>query len=199
MSRMSAGRLTGRADIRSMATGWPKDDAGTIRAARTIPGATTMEFLIRAIVIGAGATVLLDIWAQLLQRVAGWPAPNWAMPGRWFAHLLRGQVAHEDIGRAQPVANELAIGWAFHYAVGILFAAVLLALWGLGWSRSPTFGPALIVGLVTVGCGWFILQPGMGAGIAASKKPNAWTIRALNIVGHIVFAIGLYGTALLTR
>jgi hypothetical protein len=66
MSRMSAGRLTGRADIRSMATGWPKDDAGTIRAARTIPGATTMEFLIRAIVIGAGATVLLDIWAQLL-------------------------------------------------------------------------------------------------------------------------------------
>jgi hypothetical protein len=34
MSRMSAGRLTGRADIRSMAIGWPKDNAGTILAAR---------------------------------------------------------------------------------------------------------------------------------------------------------------------
>ncbi|CAN5193290.1 hypothetical protein BH10PSE8_BH10PSE8_06300 [soil metagenome] len=69
----------------------------------------------------------------------------------------------------------------------------------MGWARNPTFLPALIVGLVTVGCGWFILAPGMGAGIAASKRPNANRIRLMNIIGHIVFAIGLYGTALLTR
>jgi len=158
-----------------------------------------LDFLIRAVVIGTGATVLLDIWAQILKRVAGFPAPNWAMPGRWISHLPRGQFVHDDIAKAEPVPNELAIGWVFHYVVGILFAAALLAIWGVGWARSPTFGPALIVGLVTVGCGWFILQPGMGAGIAASKKPNPWTLRTLNIVGHIVFAIGLYGTALLTR
>lgn len=158
-----------------------------------------MTFLIKAVLIGAGATLLLDIWAQLLKRVAGFPPPNWAMPGRWVAHLPRGTFVHDDIGRAEPVPNELAIGWIFHYAVGILFAAVLLAIWGLGWAANPTFLPALIVGLVTVGCGWFILQPGLGAGIAASKKPNAWQIRILNIVGHIVFAIGLYGTALLVR
>ena len=47
--------------------------------------------------------------------------------------------------------------------------------------------------------GWFILQPGMGMGIAASKKPNANQIRLLNFVSHTLFAIGLYGTALLTR
>lgn len=158
-----------------------------------------LEFLIRAVVIGVGATLLLDIWAQILKRVAGFPAPNWAMPGRWVSHLPRGQFVHEDIGKAQAVPNELAIGWVFHYAVGFLFAAALLAIWGLDWARNPTFLPALIVGLVTVGCGWFILQPGMGAGIAASKKPNAWTLRVLNIVGHTVFAIGMYGTALLTR
>jgi hypothetical protein len=57
----------------------------------------------------------------------------------------------------------------------------------------------LIVGLATVGCGWFILQPGMGAGIAASKKPNANQIRLLNIASHTVFAIGMWGTALLIR
>lgn len=158
-----------------------------------------LEFLIRAAVIGIGATLLLDIWAQLLKRIVAWPAPNWAMPGRWVAHLPRGVFVHDDIGKAEPVANELAIGWVFHYAVGILFAAALLAIWGLGWAYNPTFMPALIVGLVTVGCGWFILQPGTGAGIAASKKANAWQIRAMNIVGHIVFAIGLYCTALLTK
>lgn len=158
-----------------------------------------IEFVIKAVLIGAGATVLLDLWAQFLHRVVGLPAPNWAFVGRWFAHLPRGRFIHEDIGKAEPVPNELAIGWVMHYLVGILFAAILLAIWGLGWARNPTFLPALIVGLVTVGCGWFILQPGMGAGIAASKRANANQLRMLNIVGHTVFAIGMYGTALLIR
>lgn len=156
------------------------------------------EFLGRALVIGVGATVLLDLWAQFL-RLFGMPKPNWGPPGRWFAHLLRGQVAHEDIDEAEPVAGEAAIGWFFHYLVGILFAVVLLAIWGIDWARNPTFLPALIVGLATVGCGWFILQPGMGMGMAASKRLNATQIRVLNIIGHIVFAIGLYGSAWLAR
>lgn len=158
-----------------------------------------LEFIVRSVLIGAGATLLLDIWAQLLKRVAGWPAPNWAMPGRWVGHLPSGQLAHQDIARAEPVRNERAIGWIFHYAVGILFAAALLAIWGLDWARNPSFVPALIVGLVTVGCGWFILQPGMGAGVASSKRPNAGMIRLMNVVGHVVFAVGLFATALLTR
>lgn len=156
------------------------------------------EFLWRAIVIGVGATMLFDLWSQFL-RLFGLPKPNWAPPGRWFVHALRGRFRHDDIARAEPVAGETAIGWAFHYGVGILFAAVLLGIWGLGWARNPSFLPALVVGLATVGCGWFILQPGMGMGVAASKRANATQIRVLNIVGHTVFAIGLYGTALLTR
>ncbi len=158
-----------------------------------------MDLLIRTALIGIGATALLDLWAMLLKRVFGFPLPNWALVGRWFAHLPRGRVLHEDIARAEPVRNELAIGWIAHYAVGILFAGIVVAIWGAGWVRSPTFLPALIVGLATVGCGWFILQPGMGAGIAASKRANANTVRALNIVGHTVFAVGLWGTALLIR
>jgi hypothetical protein len=156
------------------------------------------EFLIRAVVIGAGATLLLDLWALLLNRTLGLPTPNWALVGRWFAHLPRGRFIHQDIAQAEPVGNERAIGWTAHYAVGILFAAAVLAIWGTAWGRNPTFLPALIVGLATVGCGWFILQPGMGAGIAASKRSNAGQVRLLNVIGHVVFAIGLYGTALLT-
>ena len=158
-----------------------------------------MEFLLRAVAIGIGATALFDLWQLLLNRLFGLPLPNWAMPGRWFAYLPRGKVSHEDIAKTPPVANERAIGWVMHYLVGILFAGIVLAIWGLAWARNPTFLPALIVGLATVGCGWFILQPGMGAGIAASKKPNANQIRLLNIAGHTVFAIGLWGTALLIR
>lgn len=157
------------------------------------------DILVKAVLIGAGATALLDLWALFLNRVFGLPAPNWALVGRWFAHLPRGRFVHQDIGKAEPVPNELALGWVMHYVVGITFAAALLAIWGPGWARDPSFLPALIVGLATVGCGWFILQPGMGAGIAAAKRPNANQVRLLNIIGHTVFAIGMYGTALLIR
>jgi hypothetical protein len=158
-----------------------------------------LEFIVKSVLIGAGATALLDLWAQFLKRAFGLPAPNWAMTGRWFGHLAKGRFAHEDIARSEPVPNELALGWLAHYLIGILFAAILLAIWGLDWARNPTFLPALIVGLVTVGCGWFILQPGMGAGMASSRKPNANQIRAMGIAGHIVFSIGLYAAALLIR
>lgn len=157
------------------------------------------DFLFRSLVIGIGATALLDLWTLLLNRVFGWPLPNWGFVGRWFGHIPQGRFAHQNIATSSPVRNELAVGWIGHYLVGILFAAALLAIWGLDWARNPTLLPALIVGLVTVGCGWFILQPGLGLGVAASKRPDANRIRALNIANHIVFGIGLFLSALIIR
>jgi hypothetical protein len=155
------------------------------------------EFIIRSIIIGAGATALLDIWNLILNKVFNVPLPNWAMVGRWFSHTTKGKFAHESIGKAQAVHKELAIGWIAHYVVGILFAASVMIIWGLEWALAPTLLPALIIGLVTVGCGWFILQPGMGLGVAAAKMPNATNIRLRGVLGHIIFGLGLYGTALL--
>ncbi|MEN5081955.1 DUF2938 domain-containing protein [Bosea sp. TWI1241] len=158
-----------------------------------------IETILRAIVIGIGATALLDLWALLLNRTLGQPMANWAVIGRWFAYLPRGRFMHDTIAQTPPVANELAIGWTMHYLVGILFAASLLAIWGPGWALAPTLLPALIVGVVTVGCGWFILQPGMGFGIAASRRPNPGQIRLMGLINHVVFGLGLYLTALLIR
>lgn len=158
-----------------------------------------LDFLGRSIVIGVGATAILDLWAVLLNRTLGIPLSNWAMVGRWFAHLPRGRFAHDPISASEPVPGELAIGWIMHYLVGVLFAAVLLTIWGVAWARMPTLWPALIVGIVTVGCGWFVLQPGMGFGLAASKRPNPNQIRLVGLVNHVVFGLGLYLTALLTR
>ena len=66
------------------------------------------------------------------------------------------------IAAAAPWRNELAAGWIAHYAVGILYAGILVLLAGPGWTREPTFLPAWILGMVTIGAGWFLLQPGMG-------------------------------------
>ena len=157
------------------------------------------DFLWRSLAIGIGGTAAMDAWAIVLNRVFGIPLPNWALVGRWFCHLSGGKVFHDDIGAAAPWRNELAAGWIAHYAVGIVYAGILVLVAGPGWAAAPTFLPAWILGMVTIGAGWFLLQPGMGAGWAASKRANAWQVRFLNVVSHTVFAAGLYGTALLLR
>jgi Protein of unknown function (DUF2938) len=157
------------------------------------------DLLFRSLAIGCAATAMLDLWALLLNRLFGFGLPNWAMVGRWVGQLPKGQLMHDDIGKAAPVANELAVGWVFHYAVGVLFAFITLVIGGAAWVKNPTLLLPLTVGLVTVGCGWFILQPCLGNGIAASKKPDAGRIRLLNIIGHIVFGVGMWLAALAVR
>lgn len=157
------------------------------------------EFVLRAIVIGIVATILFDIWVTFAARFLGGPKVNWAMPGRWFAYLLRGRFAHNTIAQSEPMPNELAIGWAFHYGVGILFAAATLIIGGAGWANAPTLGPALFVGISTVLCGWLILSPGLGFGIAGSAFPDANKRRGFQLLSHVVFGFALYGAALATR
>lgn len=157
------------------------------------------ELFWKSIVIGVGGTAAMDVWAIVLARVFGIPRPNWGLAGRWFCNVAQGRVFHDDIAKAAPWPFELAIGWIGHYAVGIVYAGILLVAAGPGWAAAPTFLPAWILGMVTIGAGWFLMQPGMGAGWAASKRPNPMQVRFLNIVAHSVFALGLYGTALLIR
>jgi Protein of unknown function (DUF2938) len=158
-----------------------------------------LDMIFRSLVMGVAATALLDCWAILLNRLFGFGVPNWAFVGRWVAHLRTGQFIHDDIGKAPSVAHELTIGWTFHYAVGVIFAMATLVIGGATWAKAPTLPLPLIVGIVTVGCGWFILQPALGAGIAASRKPDSNRIRVLNIIGHIVFGLGLWLAAMAIR
>jgi hypothetical protein len=158
---------------------------------------TAIEFLLRGILIGAGATLVIDAWAALLRRF-GVPSLNLALLGRWIGHLPRGQLVHESIAKAPPVRRELLLGWLAHYAIGISFAALLLATFGLDWGRSPTLGPALLVGIGTVVSPLFVLQPALGAGIASSKTPRPVFNTVKSLMTHTVFGLGLFLAALST-
>jgi hypothetical protein len=48
------------------------------------------------------------------------------------------------------------MGWSAHYGIGVIFAALLLAIWGLDWARQPTLIPALIIGVATVVAPFFL-------------------------------------------
>lgn len=156
-----------------------------------------MDLLIDSILIGAGATAVMDLWGVARTRLLGVPPTRYALVGRWIAGMPRGRFRHERIAAAPPVRGEAAIGWAAHYAIGIAFAAMLLALAGEGWARDPAPAPALAFGLVTVLAPFLVMQPGMGAGIAASRTPRPWAARAQSLATHAVFGLGLYASACL--
>ncbi|HET9069903.1 MAG TPA: DUF2938 domain-containing protein [Amaricoccus sp.] len=151
-----------------------------------------MGVVAQGALLGIGANLLFDIWQRGLARASGQAAPNWAPVGRWFRHLARGRVFHDDIMRAEPGRHELLLGWIGHYAVAIVYGIAFLAIVGPGWLAAPRLLPALVFGLVTVGFGWFLLQPGLGLGWAASRTPDPWKVRRLNLAGHAVFGLGLW-------
>jgi hypothetical protein len=153
------------------------------------------DVLIRAIPLGIGATLVIDLWASLLKRAFAIPSLNWAMVGRWIGHFPRGRFVHASIGQAEPVRGELALGWFAHYATGVVFAALLLWLCGPQWAHDPHLLPALLFGVATVAFPFLLMQPGLGAGIAASKTPNPNQARLRSVMTHAVFGIGLYVSA----
>jgi hypothetical protein len=153
------------------------------------------EFMSRVLLIGAGATAIGDLWALVARRTLNMPLPDWGLVGRWFGHLGRGTVRHENIASAPPVRGEQALGWIGHYAIGIAFAALLLGIAGLQWARSPTLLPAMIVGWLTLAAPFFVMQPAMGNGFAASKTPNPAKARLRSLLTHSVFGLGLYVVA----
>lgn len=157
-----------------------------------------VEIVIAGAIMGVFGTAAMDLWTIALARFAAQSPPNWAMPGRWVVHLTQGTVFHDAIGEPARVPGELQIGWVFHYAVGIVYGIVLAMIMGTGWLAQPTFLPALIFSLLMVSFGWFLLQPGMGLGWAASKTPNPWKVRIMNLAGHTVFALGLWAGALVS-
>lgn len=150
-----------------------------------------LEFVVRAVLIGAGATLVMDAWAFVLRRL-GVPSLDFALLGRWIGHLPDGQWRHDRIAKAAPVRAERLIGWCAHYAIGISFSALLLATFGLAWARSPSLLPALVIGVVTVVAPLFVLQPALGAGIASSRTPTPIFNSVKSLVTHTVYGVGLY-------
>lgn len=151
-----------------------------------------MDSLAMAVPLGVGATALIDLWALARRRLFGIAPPNWGLVGRWIAHMPRGRFVHDSIAAAPSVRGEPIVGWAAHYLIGIAYAAILLVAAGAAWLEQPTPGPALLVGIGTVAAPFFLMQPGMGLGIAASRAPHPASVRLHSLVTHLLFGLGLY-------
>lgn len=155
---------------------------------------TLIEEIVRVVLIGCGATLVMDIWLMFLKRI-GVQTLNFSFIGRWVGHLFRGRFVHASIGKASPIANETSLGWITHYAVGIAFAFLLTSIAGVAWAKAPSLGIALLVGICTVVFPLLVMQPAMGLGVAASKTPAPIKNCIRSLINHSIFGLGLFLSA----
>jgi Protein of unknown function (DUF2938) len=157
-----------------------------------------LEFrsILIGIAVGLGATLVLDLWSVFLNRVFNIPLPNYCFVGRWLRYMTEGIFRHSKIAAAPQKLAECTVGWIAHYAIGVIFALLLVILGPPQWLREPTLLPAMIVGFATVAFPYLVMQPSFGLGIAASKTPNPTEARIRSLMNHAVFGLGLYLSAL---
>lgn len=151
-----------------------------------------LQQLTAAIVIGTGATLVMDLWVWLLSSVFKVPSMSFCLVGRWIGHMRSGVFRHQSISKAAPQKAECLIGWVSHYVIGVLFALLLtLPNHGL-WLQNPSLWLALLVGVATLVFPFFLMQPALGSGIAASKTASPTKARLKSLLTHSVFGLGLY-------
>lgn len=151
-----------------------------------------MDTVYQGIAVGVMATIGLDIWAAIVKYGFRLPTANWALVGRWFGHMPRGVFVHRAIAEATPVRNELAIGWIAHYVTGIVYGVAYLLIVRVLFSAEPSLVSALAFGLATLAAPWLVMQPGMGAGVFASRTGRPAVVRLVNLSMHVAFGLCLY-------
>jgi len=153
---------------------------------------SAQSFVFQACVAGIFATVVLDLWQRLLNAAAGIPPTNWAFVGRWFAYLPRGRFVHRPIAATPAVQGELALGWAMHYLVGLVYGFAYLGLMVFALDRPPSLLSGLAFGAASVVIPWFILQPGLGIGAMGRLAANPQIPRWTALAAHVLYGASLF-------
>ncbi|MDQ6769920.1 MAG: DUF2938 domain-containing protein [Gemmatimonadota bacterium] len=154
------------------------------------------NYILGAIAIGIGATLIMDLWNLFLKRTFSIPSLNLCLLGRWLRHMPGGTFRHASISAAPRKSFECTVGRIAHYTIGVVFALVLVALTSGDWLVRPSLLLALLYGVGTAVFPFFIMQPSLGLGIAASKTPKPAQARLKSLVTHTIFGVGLYLSAL---
>src|SRR5438477_12070836 len=90
-------------------------------------------YILDAILIGLGATLLIDMWALFLKRVFNVRSLDYCLLGRWVLYIPHGKIVHAQIGATPAKQHECTVGWTTHYLIGTVFALLFVPLTANGW------------------------------------------------------------------
>ncbi|WP_350937155.1 DUF2938 family protein [Thioclava kandeliae] len=148
--------------------------------------------IVTTLLIGLVATALADLWQYGFLRYFDGSRPHWGKVGRWVVGIAReGRVIDAAIGKRPAVRHENALGWAFHYVIGIAYAVIYLAI--LALPRLPNSALAgAIYGILTLAAPLLFMKPAMGGGICGRNAPDPWASFAKTLSAHLSFGLCLW-------
>ena len=151
-----------------------------------------ITYFARAVFVGLGATLFMDVWALIMKRAFSVPLANYCFVGRWICHMPEGTFMHANIAAVPQRPSECLVGWSVHYVIGAVYALLFVAIVSDSWLAQPTLWPAVLFGVGSVVVPYLIMQPAFGLGIAASKAPHPMQARLRSLMAHTAFGVGLY-------
>ena len=144
------------------------------------------------VIAGVAACLVLDFWQQIIKRVMGIPASNFAVVGRWFLRIRRVKSMYQPtIDAEPPEPNELRVGWCVHYAVSVGYAVVFYAMMVVVPVFKPTLIDGLVFGALSVVVPWFYFIPCMGKGMMARYTATPVKICAVALANHLVYGVAM--------
>nr|WP_314265740.1 DUF2938 family protein [uncultured Moellerella sp.] len=154
---------------------------------------TPIEIISYILLLGIISTLFMDFIGVIQARLFRSPGLNYAFVGRWaLSILLKGQFKHDPIMATPSIAGEKVLGWCLHYLIGIVFATLMVFYIINNNQVKPNFIAAIATGIISLIAPYFIMQPGFGFGIAASKLPTANKVRLKSFIAHLSYGLGLY-------
>jgi len=147
--------------------------------------------VVTGVIAGLVGTLVMDVCnlfgsrTQLISRI------DVAMIGRMAAGWARGRFCYPNPREMQPVRNEIAIGLASHYTIGVALAVPFVCGWFflIGGSPSPSW--TLVYGLATTAASWFFVYPSMGLGVLGLRSPEGMKATLSSLANHLFYGLGL--------
>jgi hypothetical protein len=151
----------------------------------------TMDLIVAGVAAGVLGTLVMDSLNFLFARTGMISRIEVAMIGRMTAGWARGRFRYANPSEMEQVPNELFIGLATHYAIGVGLAVPYVLGWAflVGGSPSPVW--TLVYGIATTVASWFMVYPSMGLGVFGRLSPEGMKAPFSSLANHLFYGVGL--------
>ena len=145
------------------------------------------------VIAGFFSCIALDMFGRLLLILFKIPEPSWGIVGRWFIYMVRrGVIFNPQISDAMPIANEVKIGWTFHYLIAVAWAVVFYIFFISYPLLDLSYRNGLLFGALTTIAPLFIFMPFTGQGVLARKTDMPFLTSIILLVRHSVFGLAMF-------
>jgi hypothetical protein len=143
--------------------------------------------ILRALVIGIGATLSMDLMSAAGRRAGLLHGVELEWMQRWFASALRGRPFVDDVRAISTPGLPLGATLLVHYAIGVTLAI----LYGILVGPRSSVSTATAFGFLTCALPWLFMFPGMGLGAFGIHAPSEALLVRTSLVNHLVYGVAL--------